>query len=101
VVGRRDELDRTKHFFCECARCVTVTAEPDSGFGVLDAQVSGILCQACGAGVLRPAGLLHDTAENNRVLTAMVHVGLGRIVAFYNCVSSSYQICYDNRCLFF
>ena len=50
VVGRRDELDRTKHFFCECARCVTVTAEPDSGFGVLDAQVSGILCQACGAG---------------------------------------------------
>ena len=76
VARRRDELEETKHFLCECPRCVTCLRSPDSGCAILDRRISGILCPGCvdagDEGVLRPPGLLHDTQHNNDLLANFV-----------------------------
>ena len=39
VVARREELESTKHFVCECTRCIA-SLQPDSGCAIMDRQIS-------------------------------------------------------------
>jgi hypothetical protein len=77
VVARREELESTKHFICECTRCMRCVQDPNSGAAIMDRRLSGVLCPSCvdrgeTDGVLQPPGLLHDTDENNRLLANLV-----------------------------
>lgn len=47
MVGSILSVEQTKHFICECTRCIACTTDPDSGTSIVDRGISGVLCQRC------------------------------------------------------
>ena len=88
--SRQEELERTKHFSCNCERCI----EPlPASF---DRYIDGLLCQSdfcqkniAAAGVVLPPGLLDDSGTSTNVMQAVLS---GATVAV-DLQSPSCQIC--------